>query len=127
MVNRALVETDFAIAPAILRALDRADLRVSVALWVYLDEYQDWRFALASRRLDAANGSNPYGLVREALSAEGITPEQTPTLLILRMSDPFIRDLRRLFAKTRNVDGMRFGLQLIGDRFVEDAIVYRIR
>jgi len=52
---------------------------------------------------------------------------RTPTLTILPMSDPFIRELRRTFAKTKNVEGMRLGGQTIGDRFVEDAFVYQIR
>jgi hypothetical protein len=77
--------------------------------------------------LDAAEPSEAYGLVHDALAAAGITLEQTPALLILRMSDPFIRALRRMFAKAKSVEGMRLGGQLIGDRFVGDALVYRIR
>ncbi|SPE36536.1 conserved hypothetical protein [Candidatus Sulfopaludibacter sp. SbA3] len=46
--------------------------------------------------------------------------------MILPMADSFVKELRRLFGKTRSVEGMRLGGQLIGDRFVEDAYVYRI-
>jgi hypothetical protein len=77
--------------------------------------------------LDAAKLSEAYGLVHDALSADGIGVRQTPTLMILRMSDPFIRDLRRMYSKSKDVEGMRIGLQLFGDRFVEDGLVYRIR
>jgi hypothetical protein len=42
------------------------------------------------------------------------------------MADPSIRELRRLFGKTKSVEGMRLGGQVFGDRFVEDAYVYRI-
>jgi hypothetical protein len=66
-------------------------------------------------------------LVHDAFAAAGISLERTPALLILKMSDPFIRALRRLFAKAKSVEGMRLGGQLIGDRFVGDALVYRIR
>ena len=45
----------------------------------------------------------------------------------MKMSDPFVRALRRVFAKTKSVEGMRLGGQQIGDRFVDDALVYRIR
>jgi hypothetical protein len=47
--------------------------------------------------------------------------------MILEMKDPFIRALRRIFGKAKSVEGMRLGLQTIGDRFVEDGIVYRIK
>ncbi len=108
-----------------MRSLDRSGLSTSVALWLYSEEHEDWRFVLAS--LDAADPSEAYGLVHDALAVAGISLEQTPALLILKMSDPFIRALRRIFAKTKTVEGMRLGGQLIGDRFVGDALIYRIR
>jgi len=46
--------------------------------------------------------------------------------MIFPMSDPFVRNLRRIFRKTKSVEGMRLGAQTIGDRWVEEAYVYRI-
>ena len=46
--------------------------------------------------------------------------------MILAMSDPFIKALRKLFGRSKSVEGMRLGGQMIGDRFVDDAYVYRI-
>lgn len=127
MDQTALVTVDFTAGVELLRSLDRSGLSISVALWLYSPEHEDWRFVLASRRLDEAEPSEAYGLVHDALSAAGVSLERTPVLQILRMSDPFIRSLRRIFSKTRDVEGMRLGGQLIGDRFVQDALVYRIR
>ena len=93
---------------------------------VNLAEYDDWRLLLASRRLDAADPTGAYGLVHDALEREGILLEHTPTLLILKTTDPFTKDLRRTFGKTRNVDGMRLGGQMFGDRFIQDGLVLRI-
>jgi hypothetical protein len=42
------------------------------------------------------------------------------------MTDPFVRQLRRRFGKAKSVEGMRLGGQLFGDRYIEDAYVYRI-
>lgn len=122
-----MVAADFTTGAELVQALDRSALSISVALWLYSPEYEDWRFVLASRRLDAAEPSEAYGLVHDALAAAGISLEQTPPLLILKMSSPFIRTLRQIFGKTKSIEGMRLGGQLIGDRFVEDALVYRIR
>lgn len=127
MDKTTLVEADLTAGSELVQALDRSNLAISVALWLYSPEYEDWRFVLASRRLDAAEPSGAYGLVHDALGAAGMPLEKTPPLLILRMSDPFIRTLRRIFSKAKSVEGMRLGGQLIGDRFVEDALVYRIR
>lgn len=127
MDKTALVITDVTTGAEILEALDRSDLSISVALWLHSPEYEDWRYVLSSRQLDAAAPAEAYGLVHDALSAAGISLERTPALSILKMSDPFIRALRRIFGKSKSVEGMRLGGQLIGDRFVEDAIVYRVR
>ncbi|MGH9623396.1 MAG: hypothetical protein ACRD4G_03520 [Bryobacteraceae bacterium] len=127
MDRTTLVATDFTIGAELADALDRSTLAVSVALWLYSSDYEDWRFVIASRRLDDAEPSKAYGLVHSALEAAGISLQKTPSLLILKMSDPFIRELRRIFGRTKSVEGMRLGGQLIGDRFVQDALVYRIR
>lgn len=127
MDKAALVEPNFATGSEIVDALDRSALSIAVALWLYSSEYEDWRFVLASRRLDTSEPTQAYGLVHDALAAAGISLEKTPPLLILKMSDPLIRMLRRIFGKAKTVEGMRLGGQLIGDRFVEDAVVYRIR
>jgi hypothetical protein len=110
----------------ILRILDGAALKISVALWVYLPEYEDWRLVLSSRKFDAVRLPKAYGLFHDALEAAGIPLERTPPVMILGMSDPFIRSLRRIFGKAKSVDGMRLGGQTIGDRFVDDAYAYRI-
>jgi len=123
----ALVAADFTAGLELVQALDRSALSISVALWLYSLEHEDWRFVLASRRLDESEPSEAYGLIHDALTAAGVSLERTPALLILKMSDPFIRALRRIFAKTKSVEGMRLGSQLIADRFVPDALLYRIR
>lgn len=111
-----------------VEALERADLPMKVALWLYFGEYEDWRLALASPRLDKAGGdAKAYRLVHEALDGEGITRERTPTLIIMKMSDPFIEELRRVYSKNPDVEGKRVSTQMIGGRWVEDSILYRVR
>jgi hypothetical protein len=127
MDKAALVTIDLAKGTEWLKALDDSDLGISVALWVYLTEYENWRFALSSRRLDSLQPSKAYGAVHVAFEQAGIPLRQTPSLLILPMKDTFIRELRRVFGKTKSVEGMRLGGQLFGDRFIEDGIAYRIR
>jgi hypothetical protein len=127
MDKAALVTADFAVGAKLLDVLDNSDLAISVALWVNLPEYGDWRLVLSSRRLDTVDPLGAYGLVHDALNQAEFPIEHTPPLLILRMTDPFIKALRRIFGKARSVEGMRLGGQMIGDRFVDDGIIYRIR
>jgi hypothetical protein len=92
-----------------------------------LEDYEEWRFALASPRLDATGGAAAYGLVNDALKVAGLATAKTPTLIIFGMKEPFTRALRALFAKTRSVEEMRIGRQAIGDRYLEDGILCRVR
>jgi len=121
-----MVSLDVDLGLEIVEKLDQAGLKVSVALWAFLSEYSDWRLILASRQFDSVGLRDAYGLLHDASDAAGIIPERAPLMMILPMNDSFIRDLRRRFGKAKSVEGMRLGGQMFGDRFIEDAYVYRI-
>lgn len=126
MDKAALVSLDIERGREVLDALESAGLRVVVALWLYSPEYEDWRLVLAVREFEALDPRDAYRRLHDSLAAAGITPDKTPALMILPMGDPFIKSLRRAFRMTKGVEGMRLGGQMIGDRFVEDAYVYRV-
>jgi|SRR5580700_6399597 hypothetical protein len=126
MGQALLVNIDLNTSAEIIRILDEAPVRVSVALWVSLEEYSDWRFLLSSRQLDAAGPMEAYGLVHDALREAGFPVEKTPPMLILSMADPTVRALRRYFRQAEIVEGTRVGSQQFGNRWVEDGYVYRV-
>jgi len=125
MDKTALVTTDFTTGSRMLEMLDQSGLRLNLAMWLHVPEYEDWRFLPSSRRLDSVKPFKAYGLIHDALEQSGLPLEHTPPLLILKMTDPFVRALRGIFGKAKSVEGMRLGGQMIGGRFVDDAIVYR--
>jgi hypothetical protein len=126
MDKSALVSVDLETGSEILEILDRANIKVNVALWAVLDEYGDWRLILSGRQFDTLGAREAYGLIRKALDTAGFEFRRTPEILVLPMADASIRGLRRIFGKAKSVEGMRLGGQTIGDRFIEDAYVYRI-
>jgi len=123
----ALVNIDIGRGEEVIDILDRAKLKVSVALWAHLSEYEDWRLVIAARAFDALEPRAAYRLLNDSLRAGGVTAQTKPVLMILPMNDPFIKVLRRIFGKAKSVEGMRLGGQMIGDRFVDDGYVYRIK
>ena len=126
MDKTAMVSVDIDTGLEIVDKLEEAKLKISVALWAYLSEYGDWRLIISSRQFDSLDLRDAFGLLHKSLDAAGIAPQRAPAVMILPMNDPFIRDLRRHFAKAKSVEGMRLGGQMFGDRFIEDAYVYRI-
>ena len=125
MDKTTLVGVDVEAGTKVIQALDISKLKVNVALWIISPEYDDWRLVLASSALDQSHPLRAYEKVTEVLQKNGIF--MRPPILILPMRDPFISDLRKIFGKTSSVDGMRLGGQTIGNRFISDAYVYRIK
>lgn len=126
MAKTILVGPDIEKGAKILQILDDAGLRVNVALWAYLPEYENWRLIFSGRKFDAAGLKGAYGLFHDTLDAAGFSLEDTPTVGVFPSSDPFIRSLRKAVGKTKSVDGMRLGGQTFANRYVEDAYAYRI-
>jgi hypothetical protein len=126
MDKAALVNLDIERGAELVTALERAKLKVNVALWAVLPEYEDWRLVISSRQFDPLNLREAFDLLHDALDPAGFTPEKTPPIVILPMADPSVRELRRRYGKTKTVEGMRIGGQTFGDRFIEDAYAYRI-
>lgn len=126
MDKTTLVSTDLERGAEVLRTLDAADLTASVALWAYLPEYEDWRLVVSARKLDTRQLREAYRTVNDSLAAGGLDVANIPPIVILPTTDPFVKALRGVFSKARSVEGMRLGGQMIGDRFLEDAYVYRI-
>jgi len=126
MGQTLLVDIDIALGSEMLKAMDDAGLKISVAMWLNSSEYDDWRFLVSSRILDVENPLGAHRLVETALRAGGIAFGRRPPVMIREMNSPFIREIRKTFRKKSDVNGMRLGNQYIGDRFVHDAYVYRI-
>jgi hypothetical protein len=125
MDKTALVGIEVEQASRVVQILDDAGLQVKVALWAFLSDYEDWRFVISSVKFDA-EPRRGYGLYHQALEAAGMTLEETPFTMIMNSKDRFIRDLRKQYGKTKRVEGMQIYGQSIGNRFIEDAYVYRI-
>ena len=125
MVKTALVNLDIVKGAEMLRILDAAKLKLSVAMWVVFSEYEDWRLLVASRQLDTPNVKDSYLTFFRTLDAGGFKAD-TPTTILLPMTDPTIKDLRRRYVKWKVVEGTNVNLQSFGDRWVEDSYVYRI-
>jgi hypothetical protein len=125
MDQATLVSPDVYAGSQALAALDAADTKPKVALLMVTPEYDDWRLVLSSPSLDQTHQLKAYERVAGILQGRLVSP--LPPILILPTKDPFIKELRRIFAKTKDVTGMRLGGQTIGNRFVSNAYVYRIQ
>lgn len=125
MDQAILVGPDIEIGREALDALDIAGIKPVVALMAALPEYGDWRFLLSAPTLDQDHLLKAHQQVSAILRGHFIY--RLPITMILPLKDPFIRQLRKTFGKAKDVTGMRLGGQMIGNRFVDNAYVYRIQ
>jgi hypothetical protein len=126
MAKVSLVGPDIESGEAMIEAVEKSRIKIAAALWVLFDEYSDWRLVLSSPSFQALGGQGSYLALRKAAEDAGIPFEKIPPVMTMRTTEPFIKALRNVFAKTSSVMGMRLGGQSIGDRYVEDAYVYKI-
>uniref|UniRef100_E6QHY0 Uncharacterized protein n=1 Tax=mine drainage metagenome TaxID=410659 RepID=E6QHY0_9ZZZZ len=125
MDKTALVSFDIENGQHILNALEHDGKSPDVALWAVLPEYEDWRLVIASQTLDPRSSGNSE--INLALQKANVSWNSRPTIFLRRMDEPFIAELRRIFALAGDTYGMRLGGQKFGDQYIEDAFVYRIR
>ena len=98
MDKATMVSIDVSLGSELPGILGRAGLKINVALWMFLSEYEDWRLVIAGREFDSPDPRSAYRLVHDSVASAG-GAAVLPTLLILPMHDPFIRELRRMFGK----------------------------
>jgi hypothetical protein len=126
MDRSVLVDVDFKKGERVVAALEKSGLPLTAALWVHFPEYEDWRFVVASKKLDALSLGDAYLRVNRALDDGGITVWEAPPMFVMKTTDSFVRALRKVFGKAASVAGMRLGGQTWGDRFIDDAYAYKI-
>ncbi len=126
MVRDSLVGLDVEMGHRILGVLDAARFPVPVALWIRRGDEDKWRLLLATPLYDRLGPGRAYRKLVDTLWDTEHDWVHSPVQLDSTRK-PLIRALRQIFGKTASVSGMRFGGQMIGNTWVDDAYVYRIR
>lgn len=124
MDKTTLVSLDISEGAEVVSALENHGVELKVALWMVTPEYDDGRLVIASEELQQKSILKDYEKVVRILRETFV--RALPPVMIMRLDDPLIKELRKRFGKTEHVSGMRLGGQMIGNRFVEDAYVYKI-
>jgi hypothetical protein len=127
MAPATLVNFDIENGDDVIKALDSAGRAPKVALWAKLPDYENWRLILASDRLNQTSLTSGYSEINEAMRKAGIPSYKQPAILLRPMDNPMIEALRRIFGNAADTRGMRLGGQTFGDKYLEEAFVYRIR
>lgn len=127
MVKAPLVVPDLEFGKSVLRQLDAASFPISVAIWIFNREDDEWRLVIGSPLYEKLGAQKAYQALIDALSADEPIMLMDLPIHLMGNRKPLIRELRQRYGKSTVTEGMRIGLQSIGDRWIDDAYVYRIK
>jgi len=127
MGTETLVSFDIENGKEVIDALDRDGKAPNVALWAKFPDYETWRLVIASDRLNQESQFSGTFEIVEAMNKAGIPIHRQPSIFMRPMRNPLIEALRDAFASVEDTYGMRLGGQRFGDKYLEEAFVYRIR
>ena len=124
MATATLVNSDIEIGRRIVGARSRASIPVSVYLWAFIPQLEEWQFVIATPLVDTKGPLAAYGEVNKALQREGVFEDVPLRRIFLR--SPHDRVLRSLERESRTVpqEAFRVVNEPIAGSFVEDAYLY---
>lgn len=125
MATATLVNSDIEIGRRIVAALTRASVPVTVYLWAFVPQLQEWQFMVATPLVDTKGPLAAYGEVNRALQKEGIFDDVPLRRIFLR--SPHDKVLKSLERESRAVpqEAFRVVNEQIAGSFVEDAYLYQ--
>ncbi|MGA3189543.1 MAG: hypothetical protein ABSF22_20750 [Bryobacteraceae bacterium] len=126
MDKTILVAPDFKIGDQVLELLDAAKFPVTAAAWVLSEELGGWQFVVGTPFYDKLGGLEAYGRLIAAVRAHDPHSMLFDDVRLMGNRNPFVHELRRSFEHL----GFRKGMKTagpIGNLYVDDAVVYRIK
>ncbi len=124
MATATLVNNDIEIGRRIVSALTRASIPVTVYLWAFIPQLQEWQFMVATPLVDTKGPLAAYGEVNRALQKEGVFDDAPLRRIFLRSpNDKVLRSLEKE-SKAVPQEAFRVVNEQIAGNFVEDAYVY---
>lgn len=127
MATAALVSHDIEVGRRIVAALTRASIPVTVYLWAFIPQLQEWQFMIATPLVDTKGPRAAYGEVDRALQREGVLDEVPLRRIFLK--SPNDKVLKSLEKESKAVPQETFRVinEQIGGNFVEDAAIPNVQ
>lgn len=112
----------------LVAALDKLNVLVKGALWLFLGEEHLWRLVIASPEV---RHSGPKALYKKIRSALGRMPAEVQSLATKDISvvddkSPLFSLLRTAISTGPGIGGIRFSRNVINGQLIEDAYIYRV-
>ncbi len=129
MDKTSLVEKQIQEGKIFLTELDKQNLQIKAAFWMYDENDSSWKFVIssASEKLNVKiNILEAYSTLTEILRTLELTALSASDVLLLPLDNPLIQSFGRLFQTGKGIVNISFSKTLLNDVFVEGLFLYRM-
>jgi hypothetical protein len=133
MATATLVDNIFEQGKKFLEYLDKQNLDIRVAFWLYQKEINSWKLMLSAPKVDSLGSRFFYSKILRQLNSfnfqHGPHSLLSPLdIVVLPYSDNFIVLLRRAIktSPAPEISSIRFSNNVIDGTLIDDAFIYRL-
>ena len=128
VVKEQLTDEMIEAGAQLTQKLDELGMEVSVALWFFISDINEWRLLFASPRLSADGPIEVYKKVEEARKLLGVQAERLPLseVGLIDTNSQLFQLLRMAVRTGPGIARIRFSKNVINGQFIDDALIYRI-
>jgi len=127
MDRKILVEKDINEGQRLIVALDKAGFQTKAAFWYYLTDSDEWRLFIGTPIEEQFGPIKAYGIIQNEI--EKLSPPielSLKDISVLGSNDELISLLRIAVRTGPGISGIRFTRNVINNKFIDDAYIYRI-
>lgn len=126
LVKEPLTETMIKAGANVLDVLDRGDVGVDAAFWLYQPDSNQWRFVLAVAKVHTDGPKKTYRRILQQLRNYKTSAVPVDSIAVIDAGDPLVRVFRNVIHTDRATSGFRFSRNTFNGRYIEDAYIYRM-
>jgi hypothetical protein len=111
---------------SLLRALDKAAVEVTAALWLLAPGESEWRLVISAPDIASKGPHAFYQKIDHALRRLGGSPLSMSLVSALLPTHPLLALLRVALGRVPGISRLRFRQNVINGQFIPDALIYRL-
>jgi hypothetical protein len=127
VVKEQLTDEMIEAGALLTQKLDEMGVPISVAMWFFLSDINEWRLFFASPNVSTGGVRPVYEQIQKARKALGAQAERIPfsSIGVMDTNHELAQLLRMKFHTGPGVSRVRFAKNVIDGHFIDDALIYR--
>ena len=125
MATTELVTDQIEAGRTLTSTMDKAQVQIRSAFWLYDTEAAEWRLVLAMPLVDERGPAQAYEEIRKALQSVSIHGLLLRQIAVVSPKDELVSLIRKAIQTGPGLQSIRFTRNAIDNVLIEDAYIYR--